>query len=334
MKYQNILSDNEVQCKVCPRQCILEPEQSGFCHVRKNVGGEIKSTTYGCNTGLNIDPIEKKPLYHFYPSSKVLSFGTLGCNIGCAFCQNWHLSRSKENPEDFVHTLPEKIVQTAIDNNCKSIAYTYNDPIIFLEYVMDTAKIARENGIKNVAVTAGYMNPGIHEDFFKYMDAVNVDLKAFNEEFYRKNCFAHLEPVLKTIKYIKHETDAWLELTTLLINGENDSVEDITKECEWMKENLGVHVPLHFSAFYPAYKFKDRLPTKPETLIRAYDIAKEIGLKYVYTGNIRSEDTSTTYCENCGNKIILRNAYVLTGYNLTSGGHCKFCGHRCHGVFE
>ncbi len=334
MKYQNKLSDNKAQCKVCPRECMLISGQSGFCHVRKNISGDIKLITHGYNTGLSIDPIEKKPLFHFYPGSNILSFGTIGCNMGCAFCQNWFHSRSKESPLSFNRSTPEEIVETAITNNCKSIAFTYNDPIIFLEYMRDTAKLARKADIKTVAVTAGYMSPDIYKDFFEYIDAANIDLKAFNDQFYRKNCLAKLEPVLNTLKYVAQKTDVWLEVTTLLIEGENDSNAEIQKECDWIKDNLGVHVPLHFSAFHPAWQFSNRPSTKPETLMRAYKIAQDTGLKYIYTGNILSEDTSTTFCENCHNKIIIRDGYRLKDYNLKAEGHCRFCGHQCHGRFE
>ncbi len=333
MQEGNTLTDNMAQCKVCPRECKLSPGQSGFCNVRKNIEGKLVLTTYGYNTGLQIDPIEKKPLYHFYPSSKVLSFGTLGCNMGCAFCQNWHISKSKENPRNTNYTSPQDIVKVALEYGCKSIAFTYNDPIIFLEYAIDTAKIAHEKGLQTVAVTAGYINPEARKDFFEHIDAVNIDLKGFTNEFYKKHCLAELEPVLDTIKYVHDYTNVWMELTTLLIEGENDSEEEITKECKWIKENLGEHVPLHFSAFYPAWKFSHKNPTAPETLIKAYDIATEIGLKYVYLGNIQNTAASTTYCEKCHAAVILRNGHVMTEYNLDEEGKCSFCGAQIHGRF-
>lgn len=331
MKYQNTLKGNKIQCTICPRNCKLNEGQVGFCQIRKNIGGNVVMTSYGYNTGLAVDPIEKKPLYHFYPDSKVLSFGTLGCNMGCQFCQNWHISKSKADPK-INHTEPEKIVKIAKELGCKSVAFTYNDPVIFFEYAVDTAKICRDNGIKTVAVTAGYINPEPRREFFAYMDAANIDLKAFSESFYKKNCLAHLEPILDTIKYVKHQTNCWLELTTLLIEGENDSDDEIRQECEWIMENLGEDVPLHFSAFHPDYKFMDRPPTKLSTLLKAYDIAKTAGIKYVYTGNILDTRTSTTYCQDCLKPIIIRNGYVHEEYNLEMG-HCKFCGSKCAGVF-
>jgi len=302
--------------------------------VRKNIDGEIQLVTYGYNTGLSVDPIEKKPLYHFYPGSKVLSFGTLGCNMGCLFCQNWHISKSTENPQNLYPAQPAEIAQAAVDHDCKSVAYTYNDPTIFIEYVRDTAIECRKLGVKNVAVTAGYINPEARKDFFEYIDAANIDLKGFTDEFYKKYCQASLKPVLETIKYVKNETDAWLELTTLLIEGENDSNDDLKRQCEWILSNLGEHVPLHFSAFFPAWQVQDKPPTSKETLIRAYETAKEAGLKYVYTGNIANLASSATYCENCHNAIILRTGYHLSELNLTEDGHCQFCGHQCHGRFQ
>ena len=279
MKYQISLQNEKIQCKICPRNCALSEGQEGFCHVRKNINGEIKLLTYGYNTGLAIDPIEKKPLYQFYPKTSVLSFGTLGCNMGCQFCQNWHISKNKEDCRSLNKNSPEEIVQIAKQYNCKSVAFTYNDPIIFFEYAIDTAKLCRQNGIKTVAVTSGYINPEPAKEFFSYMDASNIDLKGFSQKFYGKNCLAKLEPVLNTIKYVANETDCHLELTTLLIEGENDSDEDLTNECKWIIENIGDSVPLHFSAFFPQYKFINHKQTSFETLLRAYNIAKDCGLK-------------------------------------------------------
>lgn len=332
MKYQNILKNGKVQCAICPRNCVLADNQEGFCHVRKNINGEIVLTTYGYNTGLAIDPIEKKPLYQFYPKTPVLSFGTLGCNMGCQFCQNWHITKTNADVETLNKTSPEDIVRVAKYYNCKSVAFTYNDPIIFFEYAIDTAKLCRKNGIKTVAVTSGYINSEPAKDFFKYMDAANIDLKAFSQNFYKKNCLAHIEPVLETIKYVKNETDCWLELTTLLIPDENDSDYEIKAECEWIFENLGADVPLHFSAFSPKYKFNNRKQTDFSTLLNAYKIAKNTGLKYVYTGNITNQETSTTYCKNCGKPVIVRNGYEMLGYNLKDG-ECIFCGTDCDGRF-
>jgi len=333
MKYQNTLNGDKIQCMICPRNCKLKEGQSGFCHVRKNLGGDVCLTSYGYNTGLTIDPIEKKPLYHFYPNSKVLSFGTLGCNMGCSFCQNWQISKSKADSTNLIHAKPVEIAEIAVEHNCKSVAFTYNDPVIFFEYAIDTAKECHKRGLKTVAVTAGYINPEPRVEFFKYMDAVNVDLKAFTEQFYQKNCLAHLEPVLDTIKYIKNETDCWMELTTLLIEGENDSDAEIKQECEWIIKNLGADVPLHFSAFHPDYKMLDKNPTKFATLQKAYDIAKKTGIRYVYTGNILNSETESTYCHSCSKSIIRRDGYRISAYDL-NGVDCKFCGAHCAGRFD
>lgn len=332
MKYQNMLKNGKIQCTICPRNCILSEGQEGFCHVRKRVNNEIILTTYGYNTGLAIDPIEKKPLYQFYPTSPILSFGTLGCCMGCQFCQNWHISKSKEDANKLNQTSPEDIVRIAKDYNCKSVAFTYNDPIIFFEYALDTAKLCRQNGIKTVAVTSGYINPEPAKEFFNLMDAANIDLKGFSEQFYKKNCLAKLQPVLDTIKYAVNETNCHVELTTLLIEGENDRQEEIQAQCEWIKENLGNCVPLHFSAFFPKYNFSNREATSFETLLKAYKIAKNTGLKYVYTGNLTNTETSTTYCKNCGKPVIIRNGYQLLGYNLTDG-KCNNCQTPCDGCF-
>lgn len=332
MKYQNILQNGKVQCTICPRNCILKDGQEGFCHVRKNVNQNIELTTYGYNTGLAIDPIEKKPLYHFYPNTPILSFGTLGCNMGCLFCQNWDISKSKENPQLMRKTSPEEIVEIAKNYNCKSVAFTYNDPIIFFEYAVDTAKLCRKNGIKTVAVTSGFINPEPAKEFFEYMDAANIDLKGFSQRFYGKNCLAKLQPVLDTINYAVNETPCYIELTTMLIEGENDSEEELKAECDWIIKNLGDCVPIHFSAFFPRFKFTDRKPTSLKTLLKAYNIAKESGIKYVYTGNLPHTESSTTYCKNCGKPIIVRDGYELLEYYLKNG-KCEYCSALCDGKF-
>ncbi len=334
MKYQNMLTNGKVQCCICPRKCVLDEGQSGFCHVRKNVAGELTLQTYGYNTGLAIDPIEKKPLYQFYPTSPILSFGTLGCNMGCRFCQNWQTTKNKSDCQSGNKTSPQEIIRIAQNYNCKSVAFTYNDPIIFYEYALDTAKLCRENGIKTVAVTSGYINPEPAKEFFPLMDAANIDLKGFSEEFYRKNCLAHLQPVLDTIEYVSNETDCHVELTTMLIEGENDNEDMIKGECDWILKHIGDEVPLHFSAFFPNYKMRNKNSTNFSTLIKAYNIARNAGLKYVYTGNLTNTETSSTYCKNCANPIIIRNGYQLLKYNLTQGGYCAFCGTKCAGKFE
>ena len=329
MKYQNILY-NKVQCEICPRRCILAPNQSGFCYVRQNHNNRVILETYGYNTGLAVDPIEKKPLYHFFPGSKVLSFGTLGCNMGCKFCQNWETTKVKYPIEQCYPAAPEQIVQTAKEYGCKSVAFTYNDPIVFFEYALETAKLCRQEGIYTVAVTSGYINSKPAEEFFNLMDAANIDLKGFSEEFYAKNCLAHLQPVLDTIKYAVTKTNCHVELTTMIIDGENDQYVDA--ECDWILENLGDLIPIHFSAFFPRYKFSDRQPTKSETLIKVYDIARKKGLKYVYTGNIHDSEKTITYCKNCGEVLIKRDGYSVKE-NFLKKNECKFCKTKIDGVF-
>ena len=329
MEYQKVVN-NKVQCEICPRRCKLSENQSGFCYVRKNINNKIVLDTYGYNTGLAIDPVEKKPLYHFYPSSKVLSFGTLGCNMGCLYCQNYHITKVKYPINQCQKIFPEQIVEAAIQYGCKAVAFTYNEPVIFFEYALSTAKLCRQNGIKTIAVTSGYINPEPRKEFFEYMDSANIDLKGFNEKFYAKNCMAHLEPVLDTIKYAVNKTNCFVELTTLLIDGENDQY--VKEECEWILNNLGDSVPLHFSAFHPRYKFSDRTPTKLGTLMKAYNTAKSMGLKYVYTGNIQSIETSTTYCKNCNQPLIKRDGYIILENNLENG-RCKHCQTKLDGLF-
>lgn len=334
MPYQNTLKDNITQCLVCPRNCRLANYQRGFCFIRQNIDGEITLTAYGKTTGLAIDPIEKKPLYHFYPGSKVLSFGTLGCNMGCCFCQNWHITKTKDHTGLIQEASPKEIALSAKQYACKSVAFTYNDPVIFLEYAIDTAKECHALGIKTIAVTAGYINPEPRVELFHHIDAANIDLKGFSKEFYKKMCLAEIEPILETIKYVKKETPCHLELTTLLIEGFNDSNKDLRAQCDWIVENLGTEVPLHFSAFFPSWKLKNVPPTSPKTLLKAYQIAKKAGIKYVYTGNIQDDKTSTTFCHRCKKPLIKRHGFEITEYSLTEKNSCRFCGAICGGIFE
>ncbi|TCK18621.1 pyruvate formate lyase activating enzyme [Thiogranum longum] len=333
-KYWHKLEDGRVQCDLCPRFCKLHEGQRGLCFVRQNLDDQIVLTTYGRSSGYCIDPIEKKPLNHFLPGTPVLSFGTAGCNLACKFCQNWDISKSRE-----IHTLadeasPELIASAAQELNCRSVAYTYNDPVIFHEYAIDVAKACHDKGIKSVAVTAGYVCPEPRKEFYQYMDAANVDLKAFTEDFYHKITGSHLAPVLETLEYIKHETDVWLETTTLLIPGKNDSDKEINEMTQWVVEKLGPDVPMHFSAFHPDWKMMDVPPTPKETLVRARDIAMKNGVRYAYTGNVHNEAGDSTYCHKCGEKLIGRDWYVLSDWNLTADGKCASCGTPCAGVFE
>lgn len=332
--YWHRLDDGRVQCDVCPRECKLKEGQRGLCFVRANVDGKIVLTSYGRSSGFCVDPIEKKPLNHFLPGTSVLSFGTAGCNLACKFCQNWDMSKSREMDTLMDQASPEKLAETAQDLGCRSVAFTYNDPVIFMEYAIDTAIACHARGVQSVAVTAGYICPEPRKEFFKYMDAANVDLKAFTEDFYWKVTGSHLEPVLDTLKYIKHETDCWLEITTLLIPGKNDSDAEIDAMTKWVIENLGSDVPMHFSAFHPDWKMMDTLATPPQTLTRAREIAIKNGVRYAYTGNVHDEDGESTYCHQCNHKLIGRDWYTLTAWNLDKNGCCPECGTTCAGVFE
>ena len=334
MKYQKFLTNDKLQCLICPRKCILSEGKTGFCHVRKNVNNNLVLDSYGYNTGLAIDPIEKKPLYHFYPSSKVLSFGTIGCNMGCKFCQNWQTTKSKISCKNTNPSSPEEIAGLALEHDCMSVAFTYNEPIIFFEYALDTAKYCHEHGIKTVAVTSGYVNPEPAKEFFSFIDAANIDLKGFSKRFYAKNCYADINPILDTIKYVVNQTNCHVELTTMLIDGENDSYEEIVAECNWILENLGDTIPLHFSAFFPNYKMNNIHATNFTTLVKAYNIARSMGIKYVYTGNLSNIETSSTYCKHCGNPIIVRNGYKLLQYNIINDSRCVFCGTQCDGFYN
>lgn len=333
-QYWRKLEDGRVQCEVCPRFCKLRNGQQGLCFVRACENDRIVLNTYGRSSGFCIDPVEKKPLNHFMPGTPVLSFGTAGCNLACKFCQNWDMSKSREMDKLADEASPEKLAEVAEQTGCKSIAFTYNDPVIFLEYAVDAALAAREKHIKSIAVTAGYVCPEPRAKFFEHMDAANVDLKAFSERFYHKICGGHLEPVLETLKYLKHETSVWLEITTLLIPGENDSSEELEAMTQWVAENLGPDVPLHFSAFHPDYKMINHPNTPVETLSRARDIAISAGLHYVYTGNVHDSAGGSTYCPHCATRLIERDWYQLGEWKLDSQSCCNKCGTWIAGVFE
>ncbi len=333
-RYWHALEDGRVQCDVCPRACRLAEGQRGLCFVRGRLGGEVVSTTYGRSSGYCIDPIEKKPLNHFLPGTPVLSFGTAGCNLSCRFCQNWDISKSRDTDTLADEAPPERIARAARELGCSSVAFTYNDPVIFMEYAIDTARACHELGVLSVAVTSGYICPEPAEEFFRYIDAANVDLKAFTRSFYKKICSGDLQPVLDTLVYLKRETEVWLEMTTLLIPGENDSDEELHSASQWVAENLGPDVPWHFTAFHPDYRMRDKSPTPPSALSRAREIASGYGLRYVYTGNVHDERGSSTYCHACGQTLIGRDWYVLTAWNLTDDGLCSACGEACAGVFE
>jgi pyruvate formate lyase activating enzyme len=328
------LGDGRIQCDLCPRDCKLHEGQRGACFVRKMEGGQMILTTYGRSSGFCVDPIEKKPLNHFYPGTSVLSFGTAGCNLACKFCQNWDISKSKDMDRLMDAASPEQIAKAARDMGCKSVAYTYNDPVIFAEYAMDTALACRALGLQNVAVTAGFMHKGPTVEFFADMDAVNVDLKAFTNDFYVKYCAGQLQPILDTLAYLVKETKVWVEITTLVIPTLNDSDEEIRKLANWIGKELGPDVPLHFSAFHPGWRMKDIPSTPPATLTHARKLALEAGLHYVYTGNVHNQDGDTTYCPKCHQPLIVRDWYEIPEYHLTDDGHCPHCGTAIAGRFQ
>jgi pyruvate formate lyase activating enzyme len=332
-RYFHALEDGRIQCDVCPRLCALHDGQRGFCFVRARAGLGIELTTWGRSSGFCVDPIEKKPLNHFLPGSSVLSFGTAGCNLGCRFCQNWDMSKSREMDTLADAASPEQIARRAQELGCRSVAFTYNDPTIFLEYAVDVAQACHERGIRTVSVTAGYICEGPRRELYRHIDAANVDLKAFTEDFYRRVCFGHLEPVLDTLRYLRHETQVWLEITTLLIPGENDSDGEIDELTRWIGRELGPDVPLHFTAFHPDFRMLDRPSTPPATLGRAREIGLRNGLRYVYTGNVHDEAGGTTSCPACGAAVIGRDWYRLTRWGL-SQGRCTACGAAVPGVFE
>jgi pyruvate formate lyase activating enzyme len=336
-RYWHLLDDGRMQCDLCPRFCRLRDGQRGLCFVRARAGDRMLLTTYGRSSGFCIDPIEKKPLYHFLPGTPVLSFGTVGCNLACKFCQNWDLTRSREFDRLQARATPAAIAGAALASNSRSVAFTYNDPVIFLEYAVDTAQACRERGVHTVAVSAGYVCAEPRAEFFACMDAANIDLKSFNEDFYYRLCGGHLQPVLETLEYLRHETSIWLELTTLLIPGENDSAAELEALSQWVAERLGPDVPLHFTAFHPEWKLLDRPPTPMATLRRAREIALRNGLHYVYTGNVHDFRGSSTYCQACGEMLIGRDWYELSTWKLAFDGPAALCG-ACRaplpGIFE
>lgn len=325
-RYWTSLEDGRLECRVCPRFCKLREGQRGMCFVRAREGDEVVLTSYGRSSGFCIDPIEKKPLNHFLPGTPVLSFGTAGCNLACKFCQNHDISKSREMDRLMSRAGPQDLAQAAVATGARSVAYTYNDPVIFLEYAVDTARACRAAGVKNVAVTAGYICEEPREEFFAVMDAANVDLKAFTEGFYHKLTGAHLQPVLETLEYLVHRTDTWVEITTLLIPGENDSPEEIRALSEWVGAKLGRDVPVHFTAFHPDFRMMDKPRTPVSTLLRARDVAREVGLDHVYVGNCHHKDAQSSWCSGCGARVIGRDWYELSDWGLTERGDCTACG--------
>src|SRR5919107_5129650 len=316
-RHWHVCDDGRLQCDVCPRACRLQEGQRGLCFVRGRIDDQVVLTTYGRSSGFCVDPVEKKPLDHFLPGSAVLSFGTAGCNLSCRFCQNWDISKSREVHRLTDRATPEQIAEAAVTAGCRSVAFTYNDPVIFLEYAVDVAAACHERGVRTVAVTAGYVREQPRRELFAAMDAANVDLKAFTEGFYRKVAAASLGPVLETLEYLRQETDVWFEVTTLLIPGHNDGDAELDAMTRWFAEHLGPDVPLHLTAFHPDFKLRDVPPTPPATLTRARAIAQANGLRFIYTGNVHDTEGGTTTCPGCGQAVVVRDWYSIRRYRLT-----------------
>jgi pyruvate formate lyase activating enzyme len=333
-KYWHKLPNGRIQCDLCPQACKLNEGQRGICFVRMRADDQIVLTTYGRSSGFAIDPVEKKPLNHFLPGSAVYSFGTAGCNLLCKFCQNWDISKAHETDILNKTGSPQSIAKTAKEYGCKSVAFTYNEPIIFMEYAIDVAIECRKLGLKTIAVTNGFVCDEPRKEFFSYMDAATVGLKGFTERMYKEVTGSHLQPILDTLIYLKQSTKVWFEIASLLIPDENDSASEIEAETNWFKENLGASVPVHFTAFYPAWKMLDKPSTPLETLVRARDIAMKNGLRYVYTGNVYHPEGGKTFCYNCKKCVIARNGYEIAEYHLDHAGNCNFCQTKCDGVFE
>jgi pyruvate formate lyase activating enzyme len=323
--------DGRILCTLCPRFCRLGEDQAGFCFIRKNIGGKLYSLGYGKSTGFAIDPIEKKPLNHFLPGTGILSFGTAGCNLGCRFCQNWSISKAKLDSGQSLSATAEQVVQLAVRHKVPSIAFTYNDPVIWGEFVIDISRLARENGLNSVMVTAGYITPEARPEVYRYIDAANVDLKAFSERFYHKVTFSHLDPVLDTLRWLKHDTEIWFEITNLMIPGENDDPQETRQLCNWVLENLGDDVPLHFTAFHPDFKMMDKPRTPASTLKRAHNIARSMGIKYCYVGNVFDDEGQTTNCPSCRRVLIRRSWHDILDYHMV-GNQCP-CGEKIAGHF-
>lgn len=333
-RFWHVLEDGRLQCDLCPRFCRLRDGQRGLCFVRANHGGSMVLTTYGRSSGFCVDPIEKKPLNHFLPGTPILSFGTAGCNLACKFCQNWDMSKSREMDRLLDQASPEAVAAAARRLGCRSVAFTYNDPVIFHEYAVDVAQACREEGILSVAVTAGYVCKEPRTEFYRYMDAANIDLKGFSEDFYRKLAAGSLSPVKETIEYVVGETDVWVELTTLLIPGWNDTDAELEALTQWVVESLGPEVPIHFTAFHPDWKMLDVPPTPGSTLSRARDIALRNGIRFAYTGNVHDPEGDTTYCPGCGIPVIERDWHRISSWHLGENGSCFSCGHPLPGRFE
>ncbi len=324
--------DGRLRCTLCPRECLLAAGQAGFCFIRQNAGGRMVSLGYGRSTGFASDPIEKKPLNHFHPGTRILSFGTVGCNLGCRFCQNWDISRARAGERAMAELAPGEVVDLAVDAGCPSIAFTYNEPIIFAEWAIDVAREAHARGLAAVFVTNGYVTREARAEVFEHVDAANVDLKGFTEAFYGKVTLSHLAPVLETLEWLARETRVWVEVTNLVIPGLNDDPGETRALSEWVRDHMGPETPLHFTAFHPDYRMVDAPPTPAATLTRARSIAREVGLSHVYTGNVHDPEGQTTFCPGCGEALIVRDWFAVRAYRL-DGDRCRSCGRRLAGRF-
>lgn len=330
--YYKKLDEKVVQCFLCPRKCVIPDKKRGFCGVRENQGGTLYTLVWSKPVAVHVDPIEKKPFFHVCPGSRSFSIATVGCNLGCKFCQNWQISRAR--PEDVQPDiiLPERIVSMAKEKDCKTIAYTYTEPTIFYEYMFDTAKIAKKAGVKNVMHSAGYINEEPLRNLCKVLDAADIDLKGFTKDYYQKVCFGDLDITLRTLKILKQE-GVWVEITNLIVPTLNDNPEDIRKMCQWIKDNLGDGVPIHFSRFWPMYELQNLSPTPVETLEMAKKIAEEVGLKYAYVGNMPGHKGETTYCPRCKKPILERLGYTVLSNKIVDG-KCKYCGEVIEGIWQ
>ncbi len=326
------LDGNTVQCQLCPRRCTLPDKARGFCRVRENRGGTLYSLCYGKLVAVHIDPIEKKPLFHFLPSTTAFSIATAGCNLRCKFCQNWEISQAKPEEVDFVYMEPEELVAKAKASGAPTIAFTYTEPTVFYEYMLETAKLAKAQGLRTMMHSAGYINEGPLKELAKYLDAANVDLKGFSDDYYSKMSEATLEPVLATLKVLKG-SGVHLEITNLVLAGYNDDEASLKKMCLWIKENLGADIPLHFSRAFPMYQLTSINPTSPEVLEKARRIAMEAGLKYVYIGNLAGNPAENTYCPRCKKLLIERKGYFVVQNNIEDG-KCKYCGEKIEGIWK
>ena len=333
-KFWHSLDNGKIQCDLCPHLCQLKEGQRGLCYIRGVEHQQLRLHSYGRSSGFCVDPIEKKPLNHFLPGTPVLSFGTAGCNLTCKFCQNWDMSKSRKMDTLASSASPQMMAKACLQTGARSIAYTYNDPVIFMEYAIDVAQACAEQGVKSVAVSAGFINADPRIEFFKYMDAANIDLKGFDSRFYKKICGGQLEVVKETLKYLVTDTKVWLEVTNLLIPGENDSQQELESLCQWYVENVGANVPLHFSAFHPDYKMLDIIRTPLKTLLRAREIALQAGINHVYTGNVQHSASGSSYCNNCAKLVIERTQYQLGQWHLNGQGECLYCSEKMVGVFD